>query len=359
MQNFNSLAAYAAYSKDYEIRRISSSGALFSLFAEYVLSLEGVIYGVAMTNDCRGAEFIRVECIEELSKLYGSKYLQASMGNTFKHVKQDLENQILVLFTGVGCQINGLKIFLGKEYENLLCIDLICHGVPSPHLWKKYVNEFERANKAKLKSVNFRYKNTRWTDSKIERKDGEKYDIYVSREQDPYMQMFLRNYCLRPSCYECAAKKKRKSDITIGDFWGIENVAPEMNDNKGISIVIVRTDKGAKLFDAIEDKIFLKSVTYKEGVKANSAEYESVKRPVQRDMFFNDMNTMTFTKLKNKYVSIYLRRKVKGILLRICSLRFMKKDSDADGTKQRSNDDYGIMFTFEKVKKRIGDNSDD
>lgn len=351
MQRSNVLATYAAYSKDDEIRRLSSSGAVFSLFAEHILSLNGVVYGVAMTNDCRDAEFIRVDNINELSKLRGSKYLQAKMRNTFRLIKQDLENKIIVLFTGVGCQVNGLKAFLGKNYENLLCVDVICHGVSSPALWRKYVEDFEKINKAKLVSVNFRCKDTGWVDFGIKKRDTKQCRVYISKDQDSYMQMFLRNYCLRPSCYECVAKKEKCSDVTIADFWGIEKVAQEMNDNKGISLVIIRTNKGSELFKQVEDRLFLKPVKYHEGVKENPCEYESVKRPIQRNMFFDDMNTMSFFELENKYLPVSWKGKIKRVFFRTHLRKIFKGGGiPISDVKCKNNNNYGVLLTFEKGK---------
>ena len=344
MRSFNTLAAYAAYSTNDEIRKVSSSGALFSVFAEYILSFNGIVYGVAMEADCKYAEFIRVDNREELSKLRGSKYLQAKMGNIFKQIKRDLDNKKIVLFTGVGCQVNGLKAFLGKDYENLFCVDVICHGVPSSALWKKYVEDLERINKAKLRSVNFRCKDSKWADYEIKKTDAKQSSIYVSKDGDSYMQMFLRNYCLRPSCYECVAKKNKHSDITIADFWGIEEVAPEMNDNKGVSFVIVRTHRGSELLKKVEEKLFLKIVTYQEGVKENPCEYESVKRPVQRETFFVDMNTMSFFELENKYIPVSLKGKIKRFLLRSCFKKVIGNMCNRD----RNNLDYGVLFVFER-----------
>lgn len=130
------LNTYAAYAFDDLIRKQSSSGAIFSLIAEKILSLSGIVYGVTMTDDCKGAEFVRVDNIEQLHLLRGSKYIQAKVGQAYKSVKNDLNSGRIVLFSGTGCQNNGLKKYLGKDYENLYCIDVVCHGVPSPKLWR-------------------------------------------------------------------------------------------------------------------------------------------------------------------------------------------------------------------------------
>ena len=282
---------YAVYSKDDKLRLESSSGAVFSLLAEQVLRQNGTVYGVKLAQDCKYAEFTRIDKQKDLPKLRGSKYLQARVGSIYQQVKSDLESELSVLFSGTGCQINGLKSFLGKEYENLYCVDVICHGVPSPKLWRQYV---ESEANAKLINVNFRCKDDNWSDFGIKRIDSEHKAMYVSKNKDPYLLMFLRDYCLRPSCYECVAKQHKLSDLTIADFWGINEVLPEMNDGKGVSLVILRTDKGLELFNHIKIDIVCKEVSYEDGVRRNRAEYTSAKRPVERDYFFNDMALMSF-----------------------------------------------------------------
>ena len=155
--------AYACYLRDDNKRMNSSSGAVFSALSSYIFSVNGVVYGVAMADDCCSAVFISVTDEEGLKKLRGSKYLQAKIGDTYKNVKKDLLDGKTVLFTGTGCQINGLKNFLQKDYNNLICVDVICHGVPSPELWRKYVYYQEKKNKGKLEYVNFRCKDESWT----------------------------------------------------------------------------------------------------------------------------------------------------------------------------------------------------
>ena len=322
----NPLEVFACYNTDKYVRLSSSSGAVFSSLAEYVFNRRGIVYGVTMSDDCYAAEFIAATDKAGLIKLRGSKYLQAKVGSTYRKVKEDLTSGKIVLFTGTGCQVNGLKNFLGKEYNNLICVDVICHGVPSPALWRKYVQFQEEKNGGELKWINFRCKDDSWVDFgmkeilKILSKASTK-KIYCSKDTDPYMQMFLRDCCLRPSCYECIAKKKKMSDLTIADFWGIRDVAPEMNDGMGTSLVLIRTDKGRKIFNCIRNVMKLKKVSYEAGVKRNPAEFRSSARPPQRDTFFDDMHTMSFEELEGKYAAPIkysfkrrIKRKVKNSL---------------------------------------------
>lgn len=308
------IGTYAAYSKDEKIRLESSSGAVFSLLAAKILQLDGAVYGVAMSQNCRYAEFVRIDDQYDLPKLRGSKYLQARIGDAYQHVKADLESGLIVLFSGTGCQVNGLKSFLGKDYSNLYCVDVICHGVPSPKLWIEYVEYNENQQESKLISINFRCKDDSWTDFGIKRIDEEHKAMYVSKDRDPFMLMFLRDYCLRPSCYECVAKGNKLSDLTIADFWGIDKVVSGMNDSKGVSLVITRTEKGQHIFDGISEDMIIQKVTYEDGVRQNPADYSSVVRPMERDCFFADMNTLPFDKLKEKYGTprpIPLMRRIK------------------------------------------------
>lgn len=331
---------YACLSTDKDLRLSSSSGAVFSSLAEYVFSKKGVVYGVSMAEDCYSAQFISVTDRAGLIKLRGSKYLQAKVGNTFKRVKEDLLSGKTVLFTGTGCQINGLKGFLGKDYDNLICMDVVCHGVPSPALWRKYAEYREETLGGKLKGVSFRCKDDNWTDFGMKEvlTDIEEKKLYISKDKDPYMQMFLRNYCLRPSCYKCIAKKEKRSDLTCADFWGINNVAPEMNDGMGTSLVLIRTSKGQEVFDCISGGMRMKEVSYEAGVKENPAEYKSCERPSQRETFFNDMQCMSFEELEEKYAAAIrysLKTRIKRMIKRILCVK-----------RRRGNAEYGLLFVF-------------
>ena len=329
------MKTYAGIYNNNEIRENSSSGGIFSALADKF----DVVYGVAMTNDCYGAEIIRVE--GDISPLRGSKYFQAKVGDTFKQVKKDLEDGRKVLFSGTGCQINGLTMLLGKEYPNLFLLDIICHGTPSPKLWREYA-KYQEKKHGKLESVNFRCKDDSWIDFGIKENQ-----IYISKDTDPFMCMFLRNYCLRPACYDCHAKHYKKSDMTIADFWGIENVAPEMNDGRGTSLVITRTEKGQELFDSIKSELKWKEVSYEDGVKGNPSEYSSVARPQQRNTFFDDLEKMPFAKMEKKYaadIKVSLARKV----MRKIKRTIKKILRGVPQIKQRTNADYGMLLTFKK-----------
>lgn len=281
------MKTYAAY-YDNKIRMDSSSGGLFSVIASYF----DVVYGVAMTDDCRDAEFRRIDN-GNIAPLRGSKYIQAKVGETFLQVKQDLVDGKEVLFTGTACQINGLRCFLQKEYQNFTTVDVICHGAPTAKYWQKYIED------KNVSRVNFRAKDGGWTGYTYGMKLN---DTYIPYDRNDFMSLYVKDYAIRPSCYKCICKSNKLSDITLGDFWGIENIASEMDDNKGTSVVIVRTEKGQNLFEAIKPKLKYKEVCYEDGVRQNPSEYSSSKKPDYREQFFRDLEVISFDELYKKYV---------------------------------------------------------
>ena len=273
------LNAYGGYSKDAEVRETSSSGGIFSLLASYMILSGGVVFGISMSDDCKSAYYREVQDIKDLKYLQGSKYLQAEPGDTYIKVKKYLEAGKKVLFTGTVCQINGLRLYLGKAYSQLYCMDVICHGVPSARLWKKYVNHIEKKYKAKLRNINFRCKGKKSVNVKMNKADNKFQYIYIPKDEDPYMQMFLNNLSLRPACYDCQYKDidRREADLTIGDCWGIETYMPDMFDDKGTSVIFVHSEKGRKLLEQIRNKLILREG---EADRAVSPGAESRKSPL-------------------------------------------------------------------------------
>lgn len=297
----NEPKAYAVKNKNDMIRKQSSSGGVFSLLAENVLQDGGVVFGVTFDEKWR-AKHIYAESKEELQKFRGSKYLQSTIGDTYAKAKTFLENGRKVMFTGTPCQIEGLKAFLGKEYENLITQDIICHGVPSPKVHDKYV-EFirKRVNGEKIEEINHRAKRDSWKDYKIYIKFNNN-EYIQSHNTDLYMQAFLKNTSLRDSCYDCKFKKKNRiSDITLADFWGIENVLPELNDDKGVSLVIVNSENGKKIFEQIKDKIDYRNVDFEQAIQNNPSMINSSKEDPNREDFFKHIDDTPFDRLVSKY----------------------------------------------------------
>lgn len=306
--------SYAAVNRDESVRESSSSGGIISAFARMIVESRGVVYGVAMSNDCRKAYFGRAASMEEFSAFMCSKYLQAVLDDTFSNVKEDLENDLPVLFTGTPCQVSGLKRFLQKDYDNLFCIDLICHGVPSQKLWEKYVNYVETKNGAKVKKVNFRDKAQGWSNYGVSMDFEPECHTFEALLENKYMRLFLKNIPLRPSCYNCKVKGNYLSDITLGDFWGVENVCPELYDGKGTSLIIVRTEKGKRFLDRVAGEIDARKVDYADAVRYNICEYQSVPLPAGRKSFFNNMGRMEFASLSKKYLRKTWKETVKDAI---------------------------------------------
>lgn len=247
--------AYAAYAAEDALRAQSSSGGLFTLLAEEILSRGGYVAGAAFDEDL-SVRHILVDNVRDLEKLRGSKYVQSRMEDTYLCVKEQLQKGRPVLFTGVSCQVAGLKAYLGKEYENLYTVDVLCHGVPSPKVWEQYLREQEADHREKPAAVSFRDKRTGWRRSSISVKFADGAEYCRPGEENRYMQLFLRDICLRPSCHSCRFKSfPRLSDLTIGDAWGIEKQMPELDDDRGISVVLVNSEKGQKLFNKISFRL--------------------------------------------------------------------------------------------------------
>lgn len=294
--------AYACKNKNSEIRMKSSSGGIFTLISNYIFDLNGIVFGACLDEE-NNVIHSYVEREENIDKFRGSKYVQSSIGDTYKKAKEFLDNDRYVLFTGTPCQIEGLKSYLKKDYDKLYTQDIICHGVPSPKVWRKYIEELNEKNDGTPKKVNFRRKDiTGWKSFQLSIK-------YVNSEyaethkKDRYMQLFLKNVILRDSCYDCSFKKKnRLSDITLADFWGIENIKPDMDDDKGISLVIVNSEKGKELINKIESQIEKEEVDFEEAIRYNSSMIKSVEMPKQREEFFENLDKYNIEELVKKYV---------------------------------------------------------
>ena len=244
-----------AKNKDESVRSSSSSGGTFYELAKAVISRGGAVYGCALDSELV-ARHVKVEDVDMLSVLKGSKYVQSDVGTTYREVKELLREGREVLYSGTPCQIAGLKNYLGKEYDNLLLVDVLCHGTPSPGVFADYLDYLAYRFGAKPVSVNFRNKEKSWKRLYFEVifENGKRYFTFCG--YDRYMSMFLNNISLRPSCYDCRfTSVNRQGDITLGDFWGIGRKYPERDDDKGISLIIVNSDKGARAYSEIAGEL--------------------------------------------------------------------------------------------------------
>lgn len=230
-----------------DVVKKSSSGGAFALLAEYVLEKKGVVYGAAFDN-CNILHHERVDNLFALERLMGSKYVQSDLGHIFMQVKTDLLNEKIVLFVGTPCQVAGLKAFLGKEYDNLITADLLCHGVPSPAVWQKYLQSLGIKNSV---PIEFRNKSEGWKNYRmvVDSRVNEEH------EQNSYMQGFLQNLYLRKSCYNCQfCGTQRCADFTLGDFWGAGLFRKSLDDDRGTSIILLNSPKAQKVFECLSAK---------------------------------------------------------------------------------------------------------
>lgn len=310
--SINTPTAYACINKDENIRLQSSSGGVFTLLAENTINNGGIVFGAKFDDDFNLVHSY-TETLDGISDFRGSKYVQSDIGETYKIVKCFLDSGKKVLFTGTPCQIGGLTSYLKKGYENLLCVDLICHGVPSPMVFKKYRLELENRYGSKVQLISFRRKDYGWNLFSIffRFNNGKEYIEPLSK--DIFMQGFLNDLYLRPSCYACNFKTlNRQSDISLADFWGVERILPEFNDNKGTSLIFVNSKKGEIIFKNLQDKMISTSVEVEKAIEYNTSAIKSVTCNHKRKSFFKNFssNTWEISKLIKKYLKISISKRI-------------------------------------------------
>ena len=305
---------YAVFSKSKEIREKSTSGGIATTMSLEIIKNGGVVYGAAYADNCK-VRHIRVNRVEELNQLQGSKYVHSYIEETYKNVKQDLTNEEKnrVLFIGTPCQVAGLKKYLNKDYENLITIDIICHGVPSQKYLKDEVKRiYDDTN---IDRVNFR--------------SGNNYGFYIEKNKEyvygidikksPYCDSFMNGLSLRENCYNCQyANPERVSDITIGDFWGLSKESNFYDERgKGVSTVIISTKKGMDFFEENRNEFYIEERPYEESVNGNSQLRKPTIKNKNADRFKKIYASNGFYKTYKKCTKLLrLKRKVKRLLKR-------------------------------------------
>lgn len=284
MDLFYNCNAYACFTKNEDDLMKSASGGVFGILASYVLKNGGVVFGAAY-DEKLSVNHIMIDDIHDLDKLRKPKFVQSRIGDSFIQIRKFLEAGRLCLFSGTPCQVGGLNNFLDKEYTNLYTVDLICHGVPSPMVLRNYIKDKERKG---LKSIDFRYKKYGWKWYKV-MYEYKCHEEVINLSEDLYFRGFNFNHYLRESCYCCNFTYLNSgADMTIGDYWNINEEHPEMwNDNKGVSAVVVKTHKGEELFDLCKDKMVWKSTTVKQIVRFNVRMLTPVPMTKIREVFFD------------------------------------------------------------------------
>ena len=344
------ISVHAAMNLNEAVRIGSSSGGIFILLAELTIKKEGVVFGAAF-NDRWEVWHSYAQSIKDCEKYKGSKYVQSRIGDSYKKAEEFLKNGRLVLFSGTPCQISGLKRYLRHEYDNLLTVDVICHGVPSPGMFRWYLYEemqkvncqgdgknsvsfrpihsipkrdaLKGVNGVEIKDISFRDKSKGWKkysfalDLAKATADGKQNTVSLSYTQDknPFMKGFLRNLYLRPSCYDCPVRElKSGSDITLGDFWGIGRVLPSMDDDKGVSAVLLNTEKGARYFNELDVEKVL--TNYDVIRRYNNVIWKNPAKPKKRKLMFcgEDGFIERVNRLAKPSLKILLKKIIKTII---------------------------------------------
>ena len=339
------IIVYAARNPDEKIRLCSSSGGVFTSLAEKVIDNGGVVFG-ACFNEKWEVIHDYVETKKDLGQFRGSKYVQSYIGDNYKKAEMFLKAGREVLFSGTPCQIAGLRLFLQKSYENLYTVDFICHGVPSPGIWRQALQEeiahqCNRKNTASprliskrdviVDNISFRDKELGWKKSSfslaLSTTDGseEKFS-FCSRmpfNQNLFMKGFMANLYLRPSCYACPEKGGRSlSNLTMGDFWGIDNIRPDLDDDKGISALLVNDLHGKFLLN--RTGINLWQMDYKDVLRFNPTLEKSAVKPKEREMFWYTQN-VSLSKRIMKYTKLPLKFRIKLGVVKLLAHPFSKK----------------------------------
>lgn len=276
---------YVCKNRDEDIRWISTSGGMFTLFAQHVLEKRGVVYGVIFDENWR-VRFARATSLKEIAAMRGSKYAQAYVGETFRDVQSDLKEGKPVLFTGTPCQVQGLRAFLRQDYEGLVCVDIVCLGIGSPGVWENYLEQY--FGQEEIKGIRFKDKREGWHKFTTVIKT-DKREVVTRGQRNPYLGSYLVSCNIRPCCYNCRFKgvQGHAGDLTISDSWGIDWIPPEFDDDKGLSNVFINTPKGATMFAAIQDRTENIAIDFEKAVQGNPYYAKSVEESPKRSLFWD------------------------------------------------------------------------
>ena len=313
----------AAYAKDESVRMQSSSGGIFSVLAERILDDGGVVVGVAQTAPTRFGHIV-VDNKADLAKLRGSKYVQADVGLVYREVRGQLKVGRKVLFSGTPCQVAGLYAVLGNAASaDLFTVDIVCHGTPSVKVFEKYVREMEKTDNSALDIINFRDKTEGWSGYALQHRFKSGKSVSEHHNRSKYMRLFLSRICQNDSCVECRYRKlPRIADITLGDYWGISKYHPEMNDNKGTSVVLQNTAHGGELFESVADKVVQCDSNVEYAIAGNPCIVRSSEPHPKRAEFFANLDKYSLDQLIKMYCPFpspikRMYSRVRGLLGRV------------------------------------------
>jgi len=299
--------SYAVYANETMKREAGSSGGFFGLLAERVLDGGGRVWGAAF-DDRLKLVHRQADNLQELSPLLKSKYIQSDLTGVYAQIKRDLKEGILTLFCGTPCQVNALKNFVGRNNENLILVDFVCHGVPNQRLFDMSIRWYEAKHKVKVDWFQFRYKGkgVKHPQTFALRHAGEEKVRIGLHYQFPYYFGFQKYMTLRPSCYQCKwACSERCGDITLGDYWGIEKFVPQLNAKDGVSMILCNTKKGEELLNTLieEDKVTAYSLSLDNAIECNGCLQGASPMKKEREVFFQHLREWKFKQVVNEHLT--------------------------------------------------------
>lgn len=313
LKNDSADNSFAVFATDESKREAGSSGGVFGLLAEEVLNKSGRVWGAAFDNQIHLVH-TKADNADELKPLLKSKYIQSDLLGVYRQIKQDMREGRYTLFCGTPCQVNALKNFVGNKRDHLILVDFVCHGVPSQSLFDKTIQWYEKKNGKKVEWFQFRYKSVDVKHPQsyaIKHTDGNKIRLGL-HYQFPYYFGFQKYITLRPSCYQCKwACSERAGDITLGDYWGIEKYASELNAKEGVSMILCNTEVGISLFQQIVNsgKVASVALPIQCAINENGCLKNPSKEKTERKLFFQHLQEWDF----DKVVKVHLTPKKKWI----------------------------------------------
>lgn len=316
------IETYACATKDKNLLFSAASGGAFAQIAKCYLEDGGVVYGAALTNvDGLLTQHIRVSRVDGLTCLLGSKYVQSNMGEIYQSIKQDLFDGKHVMFSGTPCQVASVRKYLGKDYENLFLVDIICHGVPSQKFFSDFLQQLGKKHQGIISEFSFRNKSKgqgMTSAYKVKNKKGEK-DYICNGKVMSYFSLFLKSYIYRENCYSCLyAKPERIGDLTLGDFWGFHQEHPGvsiLDNEKGISCVLVNTEKGKQLFEKYASHFDRTISSYEKVDSHNDQLHEPSRKPRNRDVVLSLYRDAGYEAVEKYYHENFKKDRIKQTLI--------------------------------------------
>lgn len=322
-----STEAYVLYQADEHKRRKGSSGDVFGALAEAMQESGNAVGGIVMDGDSYGASWQLSDNAAALEGLYGSKYIQADISRAYQQLSELVSQGKSALVSGTPCQIEAMRKYPGLGTKQIVYVDVVCHGVPSPKIFRRYVEEWEAKEQSKVTYVSFRDKQRGWRDFSLKLRFKNGREILQSHKEDPFMRLFLRDRILRPSCYQCPYRRiDHPGDLTLADCWGVRGLCQDLDDDKGLSLVLANTERGKKMIAELMQRGVLqgRSLPLDQAIKANANLTAQPALTGERSACFTAMNQCSVEELAERYAKVSwkegIKEKIKNVLRRIQAL---------------------------------------